>query len=51
VALGDRTYAEIAGSEAPFERRMVELKGYEGPSTAWATSFELLREFLRTRGE
>jgi adenylate cyclase len=51
VALGDRTYAEIAGNAAPFERRMVELKGYEGPSTAWATSFELLREFLRTLGD
>ena len=51
VALGERTFAELgldAGS--PFTRREVELKGYEGRSTAWGISFELLVEFLRTRG-
>jgi adenylate cyclase len=50
VALGERTFAELgldAGS--PFARREVELKGYDGPSTAWGISFESLFEFLRTR--
>ena len=28
-------------------RREVELKGYEGPPTAWAISFQGLQEFLR----
>ena len=51
VALGERTFTELgldAGSS--FARREVELKGYEGRSTAWGISFESLVEFLRTRG-
>jgi adenylate cyclase len=38
VALGARTFQELAltaGSSSPFAKREVELKGYEGPSTAW----------------
>ncbi len=47
VVLGERTFAELESSQMlPFVRRQVELKGYEGPSTAWATSFEELRVFL-----
>ena len=50
VALGERTFTELAlGAACPFSRREVELKGYEGPSTAWGISFESLVEFLRTR--
>lgn len=48
VALGERTFAELRLPQAaPFARREVELKGYEGPSTAWAVSFTDLAEFLR----
>jgi adenylate cyclase len=47
VALGERTFAELAlGPHSPFSRRQVELKGYEGPSTAWGISFESLFGFL-----
>ena len=47
VALGDRTYSEMAlGLDSAFSRREVELKGYESPSTAWAISFDGLRDFL-----
>ena len=47
VALGERTFEELRLAQAdPFLRRQVELKGYEGPSTAWAVSFERLAEFL-----
>ncbi len=47
VALGERTFRELSIPESwPFSRREVELKGYEGPSTAWAISFEELRRFL-----
>lgn len=50
VALGERTFDELGLSlDCPFSRREVELKGYEGPSTAWGISFESLYEFLRTR--
>jgi adenylate cyclase len=50
VALGERTFQELGLSPGcPFMRREVELKGYEGPSTAWAASFEALHEFLGTR--
>ena len=50
VALGERTFAELGiGPDSPFSRRKVELKGYDGPSTAWGISFESLFEFLRTR--
>jgi adenylate cyclase len=51
VALGERTFLELGLAEgSPFTRRGVELKGYEGPSAAWGTSFESLDEFLRTQG-
>jgi adenylate cyclase len=46
VALGERTYQELRLDRSPFMRRKVELKGYEGPSTAWAVSFDALAEFL-----
>jgi adenylate cyclase len=52
VALGQRTFQELAltaGSGSSFARREVELKGYEGPSTAWGISFEGLQEFLKGR--
>jgi class 3 adenylate cyclase len=50
VALGERTFAELGlAQDGPFSRREVELKGYDGPSTAWGISFESLFEFLRTR--
>ncbi len=49
VAVGERTFQELKLAElCPFVRREVELKGYEGPSTAWATSFEELQAFLET---
>ncbi len=49
VALGERTYAEVASSRAsPFQRREVELKGYDSKGTAWAVSFEGLREFVKS---
>jgi len=48
VALGGRTSSELSlEAESLFSRREVELKGYESPSTAWAISFDGLREFLR----
>ena len=52
VALGARTFQELAltaGSSSPFSKREVELKGYEGPSTAWGISFDALQEFLKGR--
>jgi adenylate cyclase len=50
VILGDRTYRELdLPSLSPFVRREVELKGYEDLSTAWAISFEGLRDFLKAR--
>jgi adenylate cyclase len=50
LALGDRTFQELGlPPNCPFARRDVVLKGYEGQSTAWATSFESLQEFLRTK--
>jgi adenylate cyclase len=50
VALGERTFADLGlAPGSPFSRREVELKGYEGASTAWGISFESLCEFLRTR--
>jgi len=52
VALGDRTFTELRlPTPSPFERREVELKGYEALSTAWAISFEELQKFLQERGE
>jgi adenylate cyclase len=50
VALGERTFSELAlPPDCPFIRRTVDLKGYDGPSTAWGISFESLFEFLRTK--
>ena len=48
VALGPRTAAELGlAGRAPFVEREVELKGYEGPSVAWAISFEDLDAYLK----
>jgi adenylate cyclase len=47
VALGERTHNELAVRQrSSFARREVELKGYDGTSTAWAISFEALQEML-----
>ena len=47
LALGGRTYRELAPLERNrFIRREVELKGYDGTSTAWAISFEDLHAML-----
>ena len=49
VALGEGTYGGLpAPARSCFVRHEVELKGYEGPSIAWAISFEGLQEFLRS---
>jgi adenylate cyclase len=51
VALGERTFQELKlPGESAFVRREVAMKGYDGPNTAWAISFEGLRDFLRTVG-
>jgi adenylate cyclase len=51
VALGERTFQELKlPRESAFARREVAMKGYDGPNTAWAISFEGLQEFLRTVG-
>ena len=48
VAVGERVYDELAAlTRKSFVRRVVELKGYEGSSVAWAISFEALQEFLQ----
>lgn len=48
VALGERTFSELRlPASGPFVQRQVSLKGYEGPSTTWAISFEDLQEFLK----
>jgi adenylate cyclase len=52
VVLGARTFQELvltSGSSSPFAKREVEMKGYEGPSTAWGISFDALQEFLKGR--
>lgn len=53
VALGEGAFRalEVPENTLPFQRRQVELKGYEGSSTAWAISFEELQEFLASRGQ
>lgn len=51
VALGERTYDEMHLADGPFEKHKVDLKGYETARTAWAISFELLRDYLRARAE
>jgi adenylate cyclase len=44
IAIGERTFGGLdAALQARFARRSVELKGYEGASTAWGISFEDLR--------
>jgi adenylate cyclase len=48
VALGERTFSELRlPGSSPFVQRMVDLKGYDSPSTAWAISFDDLQQFLR----
>jgi adenylate cyclase len=50
VALGERTHDELpVAVRNCFARRQVELKGYDGPSVAWAISFEALQEMLRSQ--
>jgi adenylate cyclase len=47
IAVGERTYHELAVTvRTSFARKEVELKGYEGSSIAWATSFEALQQML-----
>jgi adenylate cyclase len=51
VALGERTYEELAlPGESAFVKCEVDLKGYEGPNSAWAISFEALQAFLKPAG-
>ena len=51
IAIGESTYERLVSPAlSKFTRRQVELKGYEGPSTAWAISFQDLQEFLRQSG-
>jgi adenylate cyclase len=48
IALGERTFTELhLAPGVPFVQRQVDLKGYDKPSTAWATSFEELQQFLK----
>jgi adenylate cyclase len=51
VAIGEKSYMQI---ESPaltsFTRKQVELKGYDGPCTAWAITFEGLQDFLQRSG-
>ena len=47
VALGERAWSELSSAvRAGFVERRVELKGFDGPSTAWAISFEALHGLL-----
>ncbi len=49
VLIGDATFRELDLREPfAFERRELQLKGYESPSTAWSISFENLRRFIST---
>jgi adenylate cyclase len=51
VAIGEKTYEHIVSPAlSSFTRKQVELKGYEGPSIAWAISFQDLRDFLQRSG-
>jgi adenylate cyclase len=48
VAMGERTYSEIEiAGPSSFLQRQVELKGYDSPVTAWAISFDGLRDFVK----
>jgi adenylate cyclase len=50
VALGERTRQELGETAPdPFVCRRVSLKGYEGPSMAWAITFEDLDTYVRER--
>ena len=51
VALGDRAFGELCVTDSPFRPHQVQLKGYDAPSTAWAISFEELRDLLLKRIE
>jgi len=47
VAVGERTFCGLSAAiQQRFVRRSVELKGYEGESTAWGISFDDLRAAL-----
>ncbi len=49
IALGERAWSELAiDIRGAFVERRVELKGYDGPSTAWAISFEALRGLVHS---
>ena len=53
VALGEPAFAGLSPNAAEhecFAPREVELKGYERPAWAWATTFEKLGGFLRVLG-
>jgi len=53
VVLGQRAFEALdEGQQALFQRRELQLKGYETPATAWAISFDDLMEQLapRSRG-
>jgi adenylate cyclase len=51
VAIGPRAYEllSVTPGDSTFDRRQVELEGYEGVSDAFATSFERLERFIRTQ--
>lgn len=53
VALGEGAFRalEVPDDTLLFQRRQVQMKGYEGSSTAWAISFEELQKFLASRGQ
>ena len=41
IAIGEKTYEQLVSPAlASFTRKQVDLKGYEGPSVAWAISFQ-----------
>jgi adenylate cyclase len=47
ILVGESTFAELAlQGPTAFERRELQLKGYESLSTAWSISFEALRQFI-----
>lgn len=48
VVVGERTYSELKPPAIAFQRRELDLKGYEAPTPAWAISFEDLERFLIT---
>lgn len=51
VALGQQTYDTLKKSSDPgpfFEKRMVNLKGYEQPRPVWATTFARLEQYLQS---